>query len=566
MLRNIFKVIELGVRWLTFVVALAFLIWEFIRVLWYVIDEWGFFHVFVDGAALHKVGEFAIIIPFLIFVHWNGIWKATSLEEYVRNVRWVIWLGGILNFVAAFDLFGRVDWAWWTIPLMIFSLVLPLLLMRWAKKKAKWRGRILATFLAVLFLCHYALSYFFSGYFIAPLPASHPSAADSEHGRWQQDLHYLATELPRLHKNAFHTIDSQKFDEEVAKLDSSIPDLSTDEIIVGLKRLVSMVGDGHTQFDWLDLAGGRKVPLELYWLSDGLFVIGAGEDCREALGARVIGIGSFTADSAFETVCTLIPHETGGYLIDESPELLIATDKLHGLGIIDNSVSAKYAFEKKNEDTITCDLIGRTIQGSHNLHYLPNEIPLYRTRSDEEYWSDYFKEINTLYLKYNSFDNPISFPRYSDKFWQMVDDSSVEYLIIDFRDNAGGATICFDRFFGYLLEHDNINRTNHLYVLVNRGSFSSAKYYAVTMRRETIAILVGEEMGGAPNSYGEVRTFRLPNSGVRVSYSTRYHRLWPDSLPPFKVDIPIIPSSDEYFAGKDPVLDSVIQLIKLDIR
>lgn len=565
MLRKIIKMIESGLRWLTFSVAVVFLIWELVRVIGYVIDQWGILHAFIDGASLHKLGEAAIIIPFLVFVHWNGIWAALKLEEYVRRTRWIIWLGGILNLIAAFDLFGRVYWAWWVIPLIILSSFLPLLMKSWAGKKAKWRGRVFATFLAVLFLGHYALSYFLGGYFIAPLPASYPSAADSEPGRWQQDLNYLATELPRLHVNAFHAIEKQRFYQEVNRLDSSIPYLSKDEIIVGLHKLVAMIGDAHTQFDWLNISGGRKVPLELYWLSDGLFVTGAGDECREAMGARVIGIGSLEVDSAFNKICALIPNECDGYFIDKSPELLVAADKLHGLGIIDNGGSADFSFETKNGDTIEYRLSGRTIPGKRNLYQLPQETPLYRTRSDKGYWSEYFKQLSTLYLKYNNFANPISFPRYSDKFWRMVEDSSVKYVIIDLRDNGGGATICFDRFFELLLEHDDINRTNHLYVIVNRGSFSSAPDYATILRRETKGILVGEEMGGAPNSYGEVRTFRLPNSGITVSYCVKYIKLWPDSLPPFKIDIPIMPSSDEYFAGRDPVLDSVIQLIKSDM-
>lgn len=559
------KNIELGLRWSILLVAVVFLLEELVRVYWYVISQWGFIHAIVDGAVLHKVGEVAIIIPFLIFVHWSGVWEIPRLEEFVRKARWVIWIGGALNLIAVFDLFGRVAWAWWTILLVVFSIFSPFILKRWIRKKAKWSGRVLATILIILFMCHYAISFLTSGYCVAPLPASHPSPAESEHGRWQQDLHYLATELPGLHLNAFHTIDKKLFDNQVARLDSAIPNLNEDEIEVGFQQLVAMIGDDHTEFVPGFSFATSKVPLKLYWLSDGLFVIGAGEACDQALGARVVSIGSLTVDSAFDAVCTLIPSDCPSWQIHRSAKLLVETGKLRGLGIIENTDSVRFVLETEDGDTIVCDLSRESRKGNRKFRQLPEELPLFRTHSSTEFWSEYFKDISALYLKYNSFINPISFPRFSDKFWQMVEDSSVGYVIVDFRGNGGGLSSCFDSFFESILDHTNINRKNHLYVLVDRGTFSSASMYAATMRRETKAILVGEEMGGCLNGYGDVRSFKLPNSGAKIRYSVKYVEDWPDSLPPFKIDIPITPSSVEYFAGKDPVLDSITKLIEADI-
>ncbi len=39
---------------------------------------------------------------------------------------------------------------------------------------------------------------------------------------------------------------------------------------------------------------------------------------------------------------------------------------------------------------------------------------------------------------------------------------------------------------------------------------------------QTNPILVGEPTGGKPNSYGEISSFLLPNSGLVVNYSTKY--------------------------------------------
>src|SRR5207253_8359890 len=85
---------------------------------------------------------------------------------------------------------------------------------------------------------------------------------------WRADLRYLAAELPRRHVNAFHTITRERFAEEVAHLDAAIPRLTNDETVVGLMRIVALVGDGHTHLDLPP--SSARYPLELQWFVDEL--------------------------------------------------------------------------------------------------------------------------------------------------------------------------------------------------------------------------------------------------------------------------------------------------------
>ena len=70
---------------------------------------------------------------------------------------------------------------------------------------------------------------------------------------------------------------------------------------------------------------------------------------------------------------------------------------------------------------------------------------------------------------------------------------------------------------------------------------------------------MGEPTGGKPNTYGEVRTFELPNSKLVVAYSTKYFRLIKSADPPSVIPDQLIEtSSADYFAGRDPVLEFVL--------
>jgi hypothetical protein len=59
----------------------------------------------------------------------------------------------------------------------------------------------------------------------------------------------------------------------------------------------------------------------------------------------------------------------------------------------------------------------------------------------------------------------------------------------------------------------------------------------------------------------------LPWSGAIGSISNRYHENIPgDTRPWIPVDIPIQLSSNEYFGGKDPVLDAALAAIRAGRR
>lgn len=85
--------------------------------------------------------------------------------------------------------------------------------------------------------------------------------------QWRQDLHVLATEVARRHKNAFHFMSKAQFDAAVGDLDKRIPRLQGYEVMIGMMRILSMVGDGHTRSD--DLFNSfSQFPLDLYWFGE----------------------------------------------------------------------------------------------------------------------------------------------------------------------------------------------------------------------------------------------------------------------------------------------------------
>jgi C-terminal processing protease CtpA/Prc len=105
-----------------------------------------------------------------------------------------------------------------------------------------------------------------------------------------------------------------------------------------------------------------------------------------------------------------------------------------------------------------------------------------------------------------------------------------------------------------------VNRRGKLFLLIGRATFSAAGNFAADVDRSTRATLVGEPTGGGVNQYGDSETFNLPSTGWHVYVATEYvTRGKPDdkrlAVAP---DVAVAPTSADFFAGRDPVLERAL--------
>jgi len=126
---------------------------------------------------------------------------------------------------------------------------------------------------------------------------------------WQQDLAYLATELPKRHKNLFAKVTEKDWKDKVKSLNDRIPSISEPEILVGLKMLFAPIGDQHTDIMIRQSKQLSALPLKMYWFKDGMFVVAASDTCSNALGCQVLKIGDTDIEKACEAVSTVFAHE-----------------------------------------------------------------------------------------------------------------------------------------------------------------------------------------------------------------------------------------------------------------
>ena len=148
------------------------------------------------------------------------------------------------------------------------------------------------------------------------------------------DVRLLADELERIHPNPYHAVSQDEFRRQVDELAARADGLERDELIVGLMRLMGLLGerDGHSGLYTLHTHPRpmHLYPVRVYWFSDGLTVVG-GRNVE--LGSKLVAIGGVPIDDVVARVRPLITRDNEWSFRERAPYYLVCAEVLHGLGL-----------------------------------------------------------------------------------------------------------------------------------------------------------------------------------------------------------------------------------------
>jgi hypothetical protein len=420
----------------------------------------------------------------------------------------------------------------------------------------------------------------------APALAQRPQLTSEQ---WRADLRYLATESVRRHKNAFHSVSRPAFDSAVADLDARIPSLQRHEIIVGMMKIVALIGDGHTNiYPTRDsVIGFHALPVALYLFSDGLHVRAARAPLAHLAGARVLAIGGQTPEEAYRRARLLAGRDNEQGARFWVPHLLAIPEVLHAIGLAPSPDSARFDLEV-NGQRRTVWLTGQgpvemmagdtdkswrkragwvdardaaTARGIHE--------PLWLAGSpDTTFALTYLPDQRALYVLLNQIvpNAGQSFDEYARRLRAAVDsapaDRPVDRVVIDLRLNRGGNGELLKPLIRSIIQ-SRADAPGRLMVITGRSTFSAAQFLVDHLERWTNAVFVGEPTGSKGRMYGDSRRFILPNSGITARASIYYWQMWTPwdtrewTAPRVAAEL----SMADYRANRDPALDAALRYV-----
>ncbi len=385
-----------------------------------------------------------------------------------------------------------------------------------------------------------------------------PRMADS---LWAEDLDYFARELPKCHKNLFFETSREDFSSMVGRLGSRIPGLSDYEIVVSLMRILAKIGDSHTLLGVSSTGMFRRLPVRMEWYSDGLYVVGTTPGLRRALGKRVLGIEGRNIEEVNRLMSEVIPHDNDAQMKTDGPRHMAVPEVLSALGIAGDPDTVVFDVESLGEIKVAAVALGEEISWVSLSDSLDCDLPLHMQNPDLYYWFAYLEDARVLYVQYRSCREMEGRPfrAFTDEVLAVIDSRPVDKLVFDLRHNGGGSSSLARPLISGVKMRPSVDRSGHLFIVVGRKTFSSAILNALDFVDGGHALLVGEETGGKPNHYGEVKFFLLPNSKIPIQYSTKYFATSPGDLPSMYPDINVEASFQDMLSCRDPVLEAILE-------
>jgi hypothetical protein len=378
-------------------------------------------------------------------------------------------------------------------------------------------------------------------------PTAPPEPAEHRDGRWEQDLDYLQVNLARLHANAFHTTPRAQFEAEFAAARARIATAADHDMLLEVMRLIALVGDGHTA-TWSHLEAFRSYGLEVAPLGGTWVVLGVSDTNAALLGGELLAIDGISTEAALARLAPFVSGDTVADRAGRVARLATLAEALHGAGITATSERARYTVLLPNGSVVTETLRALEERGGW---LRAGESLLMNRDPGRDYWLTPLPREEAVYLRYYRCRDRDGFRPVAAEVLALLDADPSARLVVDLRGNVGGDSSVIRPLLDGLRQRGAGART---LALIDGGTYSSGTFNARDLRRLG-ATLVGEPTGDAPGGWGEVRSFELPNSGVRVQVSTYEH---PGAREPVTPDVLIAGDVRAWRDGRDPVLEAAL--------
>ena len=390
------------------------------------------------------------------------------------------------------------------------------------------------------------------------------SINSSRDEQWRQDINYYAEELPKLHKNLFFRLPKADFEREVELIRASVPKLEDDQIILRLVKLTASAGDGHTQLYWSKLEDITLFPVTLRQFPEGFYAVETSPAYKEIFGKKLVKIGGVKIEDAARRVREVFAAENEFGVKDKTRIFLTIPFVLKAEKIISSVTEADFTFadERGKQSTLRLKAQKYTefLKIEKSQFFDGKQPPLASKEKNKKYWFEYLPGEKTLYLAYNecSEDKAKSFAELTKEIFDAVDKNAAEKFVVDLRRNGGGNSAIVRPLYDELEKRPALTEKGKFFVLTSRQTFSSGFMNALEMKRKFGALWIGEPPSQAPVNFGEIKFFELPNSKVRVQYSTKKYVYDETEKRDFMpVDLAVEETFADYAKADDKVLQAV---------
>ena len=425
----------------------------------------------------------------------------------------------------------------------------------------KWLGAVVSLLalvsagLAIIVLVDVRVLYFRS---LPPQPTTN---------EWIEDLHALADQMSEKHSDLRALVSEEQWKAAVEEIERRIPSLTDSEILMELFRLSALPNDNHSfPFIMIPCFDLHSFPLVVYGFPEGWYIVNAGREYADLVGARLLSIGGQSIDDIYGRYPLLLAAENGQSRKERFTYTVMLAEWLAYHGIIDDTGEAEFMLEGRDGANVAVSLPSVQFYPQFlwsNLNSIANaEPPVFTNPRQEFYTQEVLAGGRVLYVQFNQCENQPgreTVDEFARSLERRLDSSAVDRCIVDLRNNDGGNPV-YGELVRVLRESEQINQPGRLFVLIGRRTASAAVMFATLLQMQTRALFVGEPTGQGPIFFGGPRLIELPNS--RLMFAVSSYRaisgLPFDGRNAIVPDFPVAFGIKDYREGRDPVLSAAL--------
>ena len=426
----------------------------------------------------------------------------------------------------------------WLIVLLCAAMIF-CVVMVWRNASGKRLSRILAAIASGIVSVLALYSCFFYPYwnsvsYRSSVPYTQPLSETLTPEQAREDIVYAYQMLRKIHPalRGFVPEELAQAAQEAHGAVRSSGQLSVAEVGQLVQQIASVLDDAHTGINLRNLENQR------FLRTSGL---------HERRGDRLMAVNGVPIETWMEDKASLLSFETPSWERLMLEDYLVSDTGLQLLGF--GSGGLEYTYETADGETVTetaapDDFVTLAVlQEITQAEYPPEE--------GAEAWVSYeiYPDQSLAVLTLRQCLNTAEFITCLRDMFTEVTSLGIRNVAVDLRSNGGGDSSVATEFMRYLdtdtyrqmglklrngpLEITSPEQTiinerytdlvfdGDVYVLTSPATFSSAMLFTEYLTDNGLAEQIGETPGNIADGYGEVVTFRLPNSGLLLGISTK---------------------------------------------
>lgn len=350
--------------------------------------------------------------------------------------------------------------------------------------------------------------------------------------KYLEDLKCLYEAL-RKHPSFLFQECAEAFEELYKKVTESIVDYNS--LLNAMTKLTMFFKDGHTNIEipYTNQDGCLKISCQ--WQNDRLFLNDNYMDIR--VGTEIIAVENMGIDELIRAAAEVIPHENV-YLVKsrmiEYPYMNYHIfSKMNLIKLFGNKDFYEITFKFNNKNTVRRCVLEKydgflnfkenicayyEIQGNKAVLHLNECICDEHYRVTLNDLAVQCNERNIELLEVDLSENMGGSSAVIDEFIKYVNvDSFRRYEMVDC--SSGTKRVVYRRSDKIANQKEELLFPDKIICRISNTTFSSARTFAVTLKDNGIATIVGQPSGGKPSSYGMPCRMKTPNCNIRFRIS-----------------------------------------------